>query len=96
MAPMIKADSVTVDARQMTGRDWRDIGRAIESPVTQAMMSNPPIEVVYAMLWITLRRDDPKLTYDDVLDIPIADLPQMGGGTDPKGPRALAPVAATS
>jgi hypothetical protein len=45
---------------------------------------------------VALRRDDPSVKYDDVLDLPIADLPKMSGGNAPKSLRAVEPVAQTS
>lgn len=98
MAANLKVDSVTIDARRLTGRDLRDMGRVLEMPLTAELMGNlsknPPMEVVYAMLWVTLRRDDPAVTFDDVLDIAIGDLPTF----EATGPKALSPggdVAAT-
>ncbi len=96
MALDLKTENVVIDARRMTGRDWRDIGRALERPVTQSMMQDPPLEVVYAMLWITLRRTQPGLTYDEVLDLPIENLPRLTGGAAPKALRPVEAEAATS
>jgi hypothetical protein len=89
-----RIQEITIDRDSFTGRDWRDIGRALGVPVTQKLTQDPPLELVYAMAWVVMRRAEPDLTYDDVLDMPMGDLPKMNArqAPDPKAPR-LAAVA---
>jgi hypothetical protein len=89
-----RVQELTIDRDSFTGRDWRDMGRALGMPITQSLTQDPPLELVYAMAWIVMRRTEPDLAYDAVLDMNMSDLPKMNAkqAPDPKAPR-LAAVA---
>jgi hypothetical protein len=86
-----RVEELTIDRDSFTGRDWRDMGRALGAPITNKLTQDPPLELIYAMAWVVLRRTEPALTYDAVLDMSIGELPKMRAA-DPKAPR-LAAVA---
>jgi hypothetical protein len=67
---------IDFDVNKWTGRDFRDYREAVGEDVLVSMdklgkseeTGVVPIDAVYGVAWITLRREDAALTYDDVLD----------------------------
>lgn len=82
-----------------TGRDFIDYRAAVGEDLTESMAKiaasegkNLPVDALFAVAWITARRNDPTLTYDEVLDTVkfgdlIASLPGEGDDAeaDPTG-----------
>lgn len=79
-----RIEEITVDTARWSGRDFRDLGQALGMPITQATLRAPTLDMVYGMTWIELRRLEPGLTFDEVLDMTLADLPRMEAAEAPK------------
>lgn len=63
------------DPAHWTGREFVDYRKAVGEDLSVSMAkiaasdgSSLPVDAVYGVAWITARRADPDLTYDDILD----------------------------
>ena len=82
------------DLSNITIRDLRDLEGVIGKPIGALFsslaggdMAGLDAETLAGLFWLRLRKDDPELTLDDVLDLDLGAL----GGTGPKataGPTA--------
>lgn len=59
----------TVDLRTLNGFEWRDIKRATGLHQYQVLAGNTAgdFDCQAALMWVAIRRDEPNVTYDEVL-----------------------------
>lgn len=89
------------DPAHWTGREFVDYRKAVGEDLATSMAkiaesdgSSLPVDAIYGVAWITARRADPGLTYDDVLDaVKFGDLVDA---MEDENPTEAAPAAAVS
>lgn len=64
----------TVDIEAVAGVAINEVSRLFQRAVDSKGEDAPPMRVLAAVVWIIARRDDPSLTFEDVLDTKVADL----------------------
>ena len=79
-----------LDLSGITIRDLRELEKVLGKPigsVFEAMaggdMSGLTADTMAGLIWLRMRKDDPELTYDAVLDLDLAGL-SGGSAADPK------------
>jgi hypothetical protein len=79
---------IDFDLSNITIRDLRDLEAVIGKPIGSLFeslaggnLSGLDAETLAGLFWLRLRKDDPKITLDDVLDLDL-------GGLAPTGPKA--------
>jgi hypothetical protein len=83
------------DLSNITVRDLRDVESVIERPIGALFaalgggdMSTLDADTLAALLWVRMRKDDPELTIEGVLDL---DLGALGAEISPKATGAPTP-----
>lgn len=66
----------------MTGREIRDFERV--QPVKMSNLGKVsesgelPVDTIYALAWVFYRRENPAVSFDDVLDVPFRSIELVG------------------
>lgn len=68
---------ITIDQSKLTGRDLLAIEKEVGRPVARYFQGGGeglPMDVLYALLLVLKRKDDPTVTMDTLLDLPMDDM----------------------
>lgn len=83
------------DLANITIRDLRDLEGVIGKPIGSLFaslaggdMSGLDAETLAGLFWLRLRKDDPELSLDDVLDLDLGALGSASSGKATAGPTA--------
>lgn len=75
-------DEMTIDLDSLSFQDLIDVQRATGTKVTRETLGDPGIDVVAALLWVTLRKEQPALTFEEFC--------RQGVGVELAGPKSSA------
>jgi hypothetical protein len=79
-------DKVRVDMAELTLGELSEVGEILGSDVSTALQGPQQPRAIAALVWITLRRDDPTYTLDRALGLKMSQLEIVGGPDSESSP----------
>ena len=81
------SEQMNIDPEDLTLREVDELESILGTGIDTAFSEgSPKAKAIAALVWITKRRDNPELTFDEVLDMNLKDVNLAGGdGGDAPG-----------